>query len=97
MASILVYSFDFKSFQSVGLHEFLIYGCLSYQNVEALLTPYLIVFVFFFFFFSPLRYGRIKLFGKDNTHALLESNEIVPSKFVQVLCSFPFHLQFWLS
>jgi hypothetical protein len=52
MASILVYSFDFKSFQSVGLHEFLIYGCLSYQNVEALLTPYLIVFVFFFF--SPL-------------------------------------------
>jgi len=53
MASILVYSFDFKSFQSVGLHEFLIYGCLSYQNVEALLTPYLIVFVFFFFF-SPL-------------------------------------------
>jgi hypothetical protein len=94
MASILVYSFDFKSFQSVGLHEFLIYGCFSYQNVEALLTPYLIVF---FFFFSPLRYGRIKLFGKDNTHALLESNEIVPSKFVQVLCSFPFHLQFWLS
>ncbi|RVW85722.1 Syntaxin-binding protein 5 [Vitis vinifera] len=30
------------------------------------------------------RDGRIKLFGKDNTQALLESNETVPSKFLQV-------------
>ncbi|KAF8405551.1 hypothetical protein HHK36_010458 [Tetracentron sinense] len=27
--------------------------------------------------------GRIKLLGKDNTQALLESNEMVPSKFLQ--------------
>ncbi|KAE8010739.1 hypothetical protein FH972_007078 [Carpinus fangiana] len=31
------------------------------------------------------KYGRIKLFGKDNTQALLESNEMVPSKFVQFM------------
>lgn len=40
--------------------------------------------------FLPLRDGQIKLFGKDNTQALLESNEISPSKFLQVLSSFPF-------
>lgn len=32
-----------------------------------------------------LRDGRVKLFGKDNTQALLESNGTVPSKFLQVL------------
>ncbi|XP_034683738.1 uncharacterized protein LOC117913008 isoform X1 [Vitis riparia] len=31
------------------------------------------------------RDGRIKLFGKDNTQALLESNETVPSKFLQFI------------
>ncbi|XP_059438419.1 uncharacterized protein LOC132171187 [Corylus avellana] len=31
------------------------------------------------------KYGRIKLFGKDNTQAVLESNEIVPSKFLQFM------------
>lgn len=29
--------------------------------------------------------GRIKLFGKDNTQALLESNETVPSKFLEIV------------
>nr|POE59657.1 isoform 2 of syntaxin-binding protein 5 [Quercus suber] len=29
--------------------------------------------------------GQIKLFGKDNTQALLESNEISPSKFLQFM------------
>ena len=61
---------------------FRIDGCLSHQNVEVLLIRNLIS--------SALRDGQIKLLGKDNTQALLESNEISPSKFLQVLCSFPF-------
>lgn len=32
-----------------------------------------------------LRDGRIKLLGRDNTQALLESVNAVPSKFLQVL------------
>lgn len=37
---------------------------------------------FFFLFF--LRDGRIKLYGRHNTQALLESNEAVSAKFLQV-------------
>lgn len=34
--------------------------------------------------------GRIKLFGMDNTQALLQSNSPVPTKFLQVLYLHPF-------
>ncbi|XP_058090596.1 uncharacterized protein LOC131237006 isoform X2 [Magnolia sinica] len=33
----------------------------------------------------PTKDGRIKLYGKDNTQALIESDEAVPSKFLQFL------------
>jgi hypothetical protein len=42
------------------------------------------------FLFGPLRDGRIKLFGRDNTQALLESPEAEPSKFLQVHVAFLF-------
>lgn len=37
-----------------------------------------------------IRDGRIKLYGKDNTQAHLESKDAVPSKFLQVLLDFLF-------
>lgn len=32
------------------------------------------------------RDGQIKLYGKDNAQAMLESSEAQPSKFLQVMC-----------
>lgn len=32
------------------------------------------------------RGGQIKLYGKDNAQAMLESGEAQPSKFLQVMC-----------
>lgn len=62
----------------------------------------LMIFFFFFDAIDVVRDGRIKIFGENNTQALLQSDDAVPSKFLLVifrigvgLMKFEFFLGLW--